>query len=199
MRSSFWNEATLRRLNKGKKTPTQLANERDVARFRTLISDLKAKWRTEDRQEQTHKNESEKAMLSNEQKTRLRQLVHEHLRNTFRGYDKYETALAEVLAMPQHKTEFGNIAATMAEFANERQQGRPSPAEFRAEILREQRATGLSYEQAFGLVAARYPCLQHPQFSNARAGMEGEGARRERIQELIKEYCTAYGLNLAAC
>jgi hypothetical protein len=195
MNSRFWNEANLRRLNKGKKTPTQLANERDIARFQTLVAGLKSKWAKEDQQETTHINESESIMLDDKQKNRLRQLVDEHLRNTFRGYDKYEQALSEVLA--KHKTEFGNVAAVTAEFVNERHEGRPSPVEFRAEVLREQRATGLSYDQSFQLVAARYPNLQHPQFGNDRPGMEGEGERRKKIQELIQEYCTAHGLNLS--
>jgi hypothetical protein len=196
MRSSFWNEATLRRQNRGKMTPMQLANERDIARFRTLVSDLKTKWVAEDQQQTTHINESEN-MLDDKQKNRLRQLVHEHLHNTFRGYDRYEEALKEVLVMPQHKAEFGNIAAVTAEFVNEHREGRPSPVQFRAEVLREQRATGLSYEEAFTVVCERYPGLQHPEFSNTRPGMEAEGTRRERIQELIQEYCMAHGLNLS--
>jgi hypothetical protein len=192
MRSSFWNETTLRRLNKGKKTPMQLANERDIARFRAWVADLTAKWRTEDQQDQTRTNESEMNMTS-EQKNKLRQLVHDHLQRTFRGYDKYEQALAEVLA--KHKGEFGNTATVTAEFMNEHREGRPSPAEFRAEILREQRATGLSYTQAFELVCGRYPELQHPTLANDRNDTEGAGARSEQIQKLVREYCEAFGLD----
>ena len=183
MRIPSWRTvAALTRMNRGKPSLTELANQAERTQLQEAISALQARWATEDAADQQRvKNESTQ-LVNTETKTKVRQLTHDLLKKKFWGYDKYETALAEVLAT--HGNQFNNAAAIKIELLNERH-SRPSPQAFAAEVAREQQATGLPYDTAFNVVLERHRGL-HSRPEMANEDLSDSKAAAVEFQKLIE-------------
>jgi hypothetical protein len=195
MKNCFWNEVTLRRLNHGKKSPSEIQNERDRQRLKTLVAGLVAKWRSENSAEQDQTRtqiESANTMTTNEQqKNRLRGLIHRELRSTFRDWTQWAPAADAVLK--KHP----ELKGAKAELSNEFK-ALPSPVQFQQELAEMTTKNGGNRDLAFRALCERYPLLS-PQFSNQLNDDDAQEQRerREQLQKLIRQYCKEQGFDLA--
>ena len=181
-RNNFWNESQLRRLNKGAKSAEQIAHEATRAQLQDSISALQRQWAEQDAAEQTRTQSIEKIMITNETRAKVRQAVHDELKKRFWDYSRWEDGLAAVLARDGAK--FSNVAALKIEMMNEHH-SRPSPQAFAAEVAREQRASGLSYDLAFGVVLERHSGL-HSRPELANEDLSDSKAAAVEFQKLIE-------------
>jgi hypothetical protein len=192
MKHSSWNTvAALARQNKGKKSPAQLEHETERGRLRNAISQVVAEWANDDLAEQPRTTTNESAQIMNtDQKTKLRRMVHKELRARFWDYTKFPDALANVV---RAHPEFANIKSVLVtEFANE-QSEKPTPKAFRAEVLREQKATGLTYSEAFDVVIERHPALlSERNFANERPDLSDSTAAGAEFQKRLDAYFETY-------
>ena len=185
---SWQTECSLRRQNQGKKGGAEIHNEDQRHQLQKSISTLAEKWRSEE-SEMRKQTERQAKDMTTEQRSKLRELVHHELRrNHWGNYEKFEIALASVV---KAHPEFANAKTELlTEFANE-QSRKPSPLAFRAEVLREVKVSGLSYDEAFSLVLERYPSMKTQwQFHNENlADSRAAGVElQERLDQYFKDH-----------
>ena len=158
MRLPSWQvESAIRRMNRGKPSAAQLANEEARTILRENISTLQTQWANEDVAEQARRTADTQKVMNDTEQNKLRQLVARDIRrNRFGDWGKVADALA---AVTKQHPEFCNIKdAVLTEFVNESASLPPSKA-LKAEVAVMQRASGLTYDEAFRAVMVRYPAL----------------------------------------
>jgi len=159
-RSSFWNDSTLKRQNRGKPSAEQLDYRETRTRFQHSVSALQVQWANEDAAEQTTRTADTEQMknMNTDTKSKLVRLAYRAVRKDFFGdFTKFPAALAKVIG--KHPAEFSNCReAVLAEFQNE-EAAMPTSLSIKAEVAREQKASGLDYDTSFRVVAERCPTL----------------------------------------